>query len=62
MSKIMENPELAASFQNPKIQAAIMDISQNPMNISKYQDDPEIMGTFMKINSLFPGMGGPPPS
>eukprot|EP00959_Pyramimonas_sp_CCMP1952_P194426 4065424-Pyramimonas_sp.AAC.1 len=59
MQKIMQNPELAAAFQNPRIQAAIMDCSQNPMNISKYQNDSEIMDTFMKINSLFPGMGGP---
>merc|ERR1719199_2289032 len=58
MQKIMENPELAASFQNPKVQAAIMDCSQNPANISKYSDDPEVMQTFMKISSLFPGMAG----
>ena len=39
----MANPELAAGFSNPKVQAAIMDISANPMNIMKYQSDPEIM-------------------
>jgi hypothetical protein len=38
----MANPELAAGFQNPKVQAAIMDISQNPMNVVKYQNDPEV--------------------
>ncbi len=38
----MSNPELAAGFQNPKVQAAIMDISQNPMNVMKYQSDPEV--------------------
>ncbi len=43
ISKVMANPELAAGFSNPKVQAAIMDISQNPMNIMKYQTDPEIM-------------------
>eukprot|EP00983_Pelagomonas_calceolata_P068348 1149883-Pelagomonas_calceolata.AAC.6 len=38
----MSNPELAAGFSNPKVQAAIMDISQNPMNVVKYNDQPEV--------------------
>jgi hypothetical protein len=38
----MSNPELAAGFQNPKVQSAIIDISSNPMNIVKYQQDPEV--------------------
>ncbi len=38
----MANPELAAGFSNPKVQAAILDISQNPMNIVKYNDQPEV--------------------
>lgn len=42
ISKVMADPELAAGFQNPKVQAAIMDISQNPMNIMKYQTEPEV--------------------
>jgi hypothetical protein len=40
--QVMSNPELAAGFQNPKVQAAIIDISSNPMNIVKYQQDPEV--------------------
>jgi len=34
----------------------MMDCSQNPNNISKYQDDPEIMSVFVKLSSMFPGM------
>jgi len=56
MAKIMEDPDTAASFQNPKVQAAMMDCSQHPNNISKYQDDPEIMSVFIKLSSMFPGM------
>uniref|UniRef100_A0A0E0H174 Protein TIC 40, chloroplastic n=1 Tax=Oryza nivara TaxID=4536 RepID=A0A0E0H174_ORYNI len=41
VSKIMANPEVAVAFQNPKIQTAIMDCSQNPLNIVKYQNDKE---------------------
>lgn len=44
VQKIMATPDLAAAFQNPRVQAAIMDCSANPMNIAKYQDDAEIMG------------------
>ena len=62
VTKIMGDPEVTAAFQNPRVQAAIMDCSANPMNIQKYQDDKEIMDVFMKISELFPGAaGGPPP-
>ena len=35
-----------------------MDCSANPMNITKYQNDPEVMKTFEKLASLFPQAGG----
>lgn len=57
LTQIMSDPELAAAFQNPKVQAAVMDCSTNPMNITKYQNDPEIMGTFEKLAALFPQGG-----
>uniref|UniRef100_A0A6U0EAA9 Protein TIC 40, chloroplastic n=1 Tax=Ostreococcus mediterraneus TaxID=1486918 RepID=A0A6U0EAA9_9CHLO len=57
LTQIMSDPELAAAFQNPKVQAAVMDCSTNPMNITKYQNDPEIMGTFEKLAALFPQAG-----
>ncbi|KAF3788699.1 Uncharacterized protein EJ110_NYTH20452 [Nymphaea thermarum] len=59
ISKIMANPEVAMAFQNPRVQAAIMDCSQNPLSIAKYQNDKEVMDVFNKISELFPGMGGP---
>ncbi|MED6185243.1 Protein TIC 40, chloroplastic [Stylosanthes scabra] len=59
ISKIMANPEVAMAFQNPRVQAAIMDCSQNPMNISKYQNDQEVMSVFNKISEMFPGVGSP---
>ncbi|KAK1288819.1 hypothetical protein QJS10_CPB19g00072 [Acorus calamus] len=60
ISKIMANPEVAMAFQNPKVQAAIMDCSQNPLSIAKYQNDKEVMDVFNKISELFPGVTGPP--
>ncbi|XP_042981625.1 protein TIC 40, chloroplastic-like isoform X2 [Carya illinoinensis] len=58
--KIMADPELRLAFQNPRIQAAIMECSQNPLSISKYQNDKEVMDLFNKISELFPGVSGPP--
>ncbi|KAF7124366.1 hypothetical protein RHSIM_Rhsim12G0005600 [Rhododendron simsii] len=58
ISKIMANPDIARAFQNPRVQAAIMDCSQNPMSIAKYQNDKEVMDVFNKISELFPGATG----
>ncbi|KAG9144513.1 hypothetical protein Leryth_010739 [Lithospermum erythrorhizon] len=60
ISKIMANPDVAMAFQNPRVQAAIMDCSQNPLSIAKYQNDKEVMDVFNKISELFPGVTGPP--
>ncbi|XP_004307173.1 PREDICTED: protein TIC 40, chloroplastic-like [Fragaria vesca subsp. vesca] len=60
ISKIMANPDVAMAFQNPRVQAAIMDCSQNPMSITKYQNDKEVMDVFNKISELFPGVSGSP--
>lgn len=60
ISKIMANPEIAMAFQNPRVQAAIMDCSQNPLSITKYQNDKEVMDVFNKISELFPGVSGAP--
>ncbi|XP_057973951.1 protein TIC 40, chloroplastic isoform X2 [Malania oleifera] len=58
ISKIMANPDVAIAFQNPRVQAAIMDCSQNPLSIAKYQNDKEVMDVFNKISELFPGATG----
>ncbi|KAK6279895.1 hypothetical protein POUND7_020162 [Theobroma cacao] len=47
ISKIMANPEVAMAFQNPRVQAAIMDCSQNPLSIAKYQNDKEVTWAFI---------------
>ncbi|GLT97303.1 hypothetical protein SLE2022_148760 [Rubroshorea leprosula] len=57
ISKIMANPDIAMAFQNPRVQQAIMDVSQNPLNITKYQNDKEVMDVFNKMSELFPGAG-----
>ncbi len=49
----MADPELAMSFSKPEVQAAIMDVTQNQMNITKYSNNPDIMAVFNKMSSLF---------
>ncbi|KAH6785699.1 hydroxyproline-rich glycoprotein family protein [Perilla frutescens var. hirtella] len=58
IGKIMANPDVAMAFQNPRVQAAIMECSQNPLSITKYQNDKEVMDVFNKISELFPGNSG----
>ncbi|DBA73359.1 hypothetical protein WJX77_003581 [Trebouxia sp. C0004] len=59
MQKIMSDPELAVAFSKAEVQKAIMDCTQNPMNIIKYQSNPEVMMVFTKMQQLFPqGTGG----
>lgn len=48
LQKIMADPELAMAFSNPKVQAAVMDVSTNPMNIVKYQNEPDVL----KVSNL----------
>ncbi|KAI3802477.1 hypothetical protein L1987_30609 [Smallanthus sonchifolius] len=52
ISKVMANPDLAMSIQNPRVQAAIMDYSQNPMSIIKYQNDKEVMDVFNMLSEI----------
>ncbi len=43
IKKIMDEPELAAAFQKPKVMQAIMESQKNPMAIVNYQNDPDVM-------------------
>lgn len=44
--------------QDPEVSAAFMDVSQNPANISKYQDNPKIQRIIEKMSSKFGGAAG----
>ncbi|KAK2976083.1 hypothetical protein RJ640_009515 [Escallonia rubra] len=59
ISKIMANPDVAMAFQNPRVQAAIMDCSQNPLSIGKYQNDKEVSRniTLKLFSSFLSGYG-----
>ncbi|XWS30835.1 hypothetical protein CRYUN_Cryun23aG0024900 [Craigia yunnanensis] len=53
ISKIMAHPEVAMAFQNPRVQAAIMDCSQNPLSIAKYQNDKECLASTCPFKQNF---------
>lgn len=55
VNKIMADPQLAAAFRNPRIQAAILDVSVNPNNLWKYSNDTEFMTAFQKMQQVFSG-------
>lgn len=38
----MSDPDLASSMTKPDVMAAIADCTKNPMNIFKYQNNPEV--------------------
>merc|ERR1719254_125203 len=60
ISGLMSDPELAKAFSDPKIMAAMQDIMSNPANMSKYQNDPEIMQLMTKLSSKMGSGGGMP--
>ena len=59
--QIWSDPELVSGMSNPKVQAAIMDIQKNPMNMMQHMSDPEVSKVLMKMQQMFaPGMSGGP--
>merc|ERR1719230_631711 len=59
INKLMSDPELMQAFQNPRVASALQEIMANPANISKYQNDPDIMRLMAKVGGMFGG-GMPP--
>ena len=48
------------TFQDPEVSAALQDISSNPANIAKYQDNPKIKSIIEKMTAKFGGAKGGP--
>lgn len=48
-------------LQDPEVAEAFMDISKNPANILKYQNNPKIMALINTMASKFGGMPGAMP-
>uniref|UniRef100_H3CHN4 ST13 Hsp70 interacting protein n=1 Tax=Tetraodon nigroviridis TaxID=99883 RepID=H3CHN4_TETNG len=53
----LNDPELLMAMKDPEVMAAFSDVSKNPANITKYQNNPKIMAIINKLSSKF---GAPP--
>lgn len=58
MAGLLQDPDLLAALQNPKMAGIMQEIMTNPAAMGKYQDDPEVMGLMQKIMGKMGGMGG----
>ncbi|XP_029174922.1 putative protein FAM10A4 [Nylanderia fulva] len=56
--QFLKDPDVLQSFQDPEVSEAFKDISANPTNVLKYQNNPKIMGLINKMASKFGGIGG----
>jgi len=57
-SDVFSDPDLMASLQDPEVQAALADMSKNPMNMLKYQSNPKIQRVIEKMQKKFGGAAG----
>lgn len=58
MAGLLQDPDLMAALQNPKMAQAMQEIMSNPANMAKYQNDPEIMALVQKLMAKMGGAGG----
>ncbi|XP_043483373.1 putative protein FAM10A4 [Leptopilina heterotoma] len=56
--QFLNDPDVLQSFQDPEVAEAFKDISSNPANMFKYQNNPKIMSLITKVASKFGGAGG----
>merc|ERR1719376_1953872 len=54
---LLNDPELLAAFSDPEVSAAFQDISSNPANMAKYQNNPKVMALINKMATKFGGAG-----
>merc|ERR1719171_2458636 len=55
---LFNDPEMMAAFADPEVAAAFKDISANPANIMKYQNNPKVMNLVTKMAGKMGGAGG----
>ncbi|XP_074619413.1 hsc70-interacting protein-like [Acropora palmata] len=62
LNDLLSDPEVLAAFQDPEVMAAFQDVSQNPANMSKYENNPKIKSIIDKLSKKFGNVeSGPPP-
>ncbi|XP_070165987.1 putative protein FAM10A4 [Polyergus mexicanus] len=58
--QFLKDPDLLQTFQDPEVAEAFKEISTNPANVLKYQNNPKIMALINRMASKFGGVGGMP--
>ncbi|EZA59068.1 hypothetical protein DMN91_008160 [Ooceraea biroi] len=58
--QFLKDPDVLQAFQDAEVAEAFKDISANPMNVLKYQNNPKIMALINKMASKFGGAAGMP--
>ncbi|KAL0099010.1 hypothetical protein PUN28_020216 [Cardiocondyla obscurior] len=58
--QFLKDPDLLQAFEDPEVAEAFKEISVNPTNVLKYQNNPKIMALINKMASKFGGAGGMP--
>ncbi|XP_077254368.1 hsc70-interacting protein [Temnothorax americanus] len=58
--QFLKDPDVLQAFEDPEVAEAFKEISTNPSNVLKYQNNPKIMGLINKMASKFGGAGGMP--
>uniref|UniRef100_A0A2K6PMY5 STI1 domain-containing protein n=1 Tax=Rhinopithecus roxellana TaxID=61622 RepID=A0A2K6PMY5_RHIRO len=52
LSEILSDPEVLAAMQDPEV---MVDVAQNPANMSQYQSNPKVMNLTSKLSAKFGG-------
>ncbi|XP_045494664.1 putative protein FAM10A4 [Colias croceus] len=60
LTKLLLDPEMMALFKDPEVTKAIYDVSSNPANFVKYQNNPKVAAAFEMFQKKFGGQGIPP--
>ena len=58
MGGLFSDPELMAAMADPEMAKAFQDITSNPANIMKYQNNPKVMALLTKMAGKMGGGGG----
>ncbi|KAF5397416.1 Suppressor of tumorigenicity protein 13 [Paragonimus heterotremus] len=59
-SNLFNDPELLAAMQDPEVMAAFSDVSSNPADMHKYQNNPKVKKVLEKMMNKFGGSGATP--
>ncbi|XP_049836678.1 putative protein FAM10A4 [Schistocerca gregaria] len=54
---LLNDPDIVEAFKDPELAAAFRDISTNPANMVKYQNNPKVVAAMEKLTAKFSGAG-----